>query len=419
MSEVVINCGFNRLKESATLAINNQVAGMREKGDEIAHFGFGQSPFPVHQILSAAVSKYSQQKSYLPGGGLLALREAISQHYRHHFDYSFSSQDVFIAPGSKESLFDLLFLLQGPLLLPTPSWVSYRPQAEMLSKPVVPIATCYENAYILEAKDLENACKNLHPSEQKILILNSPNNPTGLTYSQESFERLAQVCRAQNIVVISDEIYAGVQFDDKKHSSMVYSYPEKTIVTSGLSKYFSAGGYRLGFVMIPSALSGLKKALLALISETYSCVCSPLQYAALECYQRFDEIKPDLDKQNRIHQIAAQYLYQRFVACGLNVHKPKGAFYMLPDFLPFKEKLSQKGIENDVQLCEIILKEAKLALLPGSEFGMPKEALSVRVASVDYDGVKAMQLPLDDVFAQVMENLVAGCDRLQAFISEL
>jgi aspartate aminotransferase len=418
---LTLNPLLDGVKESATLAINQKVAKFRAQGQSIIHFGFGQSPFPVASEIKQALIEHAGNKHYLQGEGLAQLRHTISSYFQQHFDYHYKEEDVFIAPGSKEALFDCLYCLEGPLLLPSPSWVSYKPQAMLLGKEIYPIQTQFDNNYCLQANELEMACQQFDINQQKLLILNSPNNPTGLVYSQETLNELVSVCQKYNIIVISDEIYAGTEFNGTNHGSIAHAYPQRTIVTSGVSKYFSAGGYRLGFCLIPTELNELKNALRAVISETYSCVSSPIQYAALKAYTDSPKLNEHLTKCTKLHEIAGNYLHQRFIAMGLACQKPQGGFYLMPDFRNFKEQFKARNIFTDINLCNAILEIAGVAMLPGSEFGMNQDMLSVRVASVDYDGIKALDA-LDkspqDVVNVAMPNLIEGCDRLAQFLTD-
>lgn len=417
MNSVKLRENVFTYKPSATLAINEKVKKLRSKGQTISHFGFGQSPFPMPPQIVEALKNAAENKHYLPGEGLPELRIAISDYYQKQFNYPFSEQEVFIAPGSKESLFHLLYLLEGPLLLPAPSWVSYAPQAGLLEKEVHYLQTSYEQNYHLTPFVLEQALKYCAKEEQKVLILNSPNNPTGLTYNQVELDALAKVCAQYNVVVISDEIYGGTEFYKQSLASMVYAYPEKTIVTAGLSKLFSAGGYRLGFSLIPKEMNQLKKALTILISETYSCVAAPVQYAALAAYAHFDEIAPYLAACNLRHRWAGTYLAEQFQAMGLRCHVPQGAFYVMPDFSPLAEPLAQANIKTDADLCTYLLRHHHVACLPGSDFGMKPESLSVRVASVDYNGESA--LLASNINEACFSSLHFGIKQISDFVQAL
>jgi aspartate aminotransferase len=417
-----LNPTIQDIKPSATLAINEHVKILRKKGNNVVHFGFGESPFPVPPALKEALIQHADKKTYLPGEGLPTLRETLCAFYQKVYHYTFQPNHVIVTPGSKEALFHLLYLLDGPLLLPSPSWVSYGPQARLLQKPVYYMPTQREHNYCLEASTLAEQCKAFSPDQQKILIINSPNNPTGCSIKQNNLDELAQVCRDNNIVVVSDEIYAGTQGPDHPHTSMVYSYPEKTIVTSGLSKVFSAGGYRLGFCLIPSALAPLSAALTTLISETFSCVSAPIQYAAIEAYRYHKETQSYVEKCSELHRMAGLYLYEQLTALQLHCPKPDGAFYLMPDFSHYRALLLQNNIRTDTELCAALLHQQNLAVLPGSDFGMAPLALSVRVASVDYDGQAALTAYTknkDINLNAVMPKIREGCNRLNRFLSTL
>jgi aspartate/methionine/tyrosine aminotransferase len=420
----VVNPLVLGLKESATLAINLRALQMRHEGLEVFHFGFGQSPFPVPEPLQEALRRNADKKDYLPTRGLPELCEAVAAFYRGEFGYDFTSADVCVGPGSKELIFQTIYLLEGPLLVPAPSWVSYGPQAALRGKEIVPIATQRENGYRLQAEELDRACHRLGQC-QKLLILNNPNNPTGAFYRRGEIEELAEICRAYQVIVLSDEIYAMLNYTDRPHSSMAHYYPEGTIVTGGLSKSFAAGGYRLGVMLVPQGLSMVMAALKSVISETFSAVSAPIQYAALEAYGNFEAVRPFVRTTCQIHRHACEYLHRRFEAMGLNCPRPEGAFYLFPDFQNQREALRKRGIFTGRRLCDVLLTEAHVAMLPGSDFYLAATELGVRVAGVDYDGAAALaawpgfEQMTDALAARLFPRLVGGCDRLEAFLSGL
>jgi|TARA_B100001964_G_C14181994_1_gene576721 aspartate/methionine/tyrosine aminotransferase len=410
------------LKESATLSINQKALSMRKEGVDICHLGFGESPFPVPEIMVEALKQYSSRKNYLPGMGLPELRDAAASVFHSEYELDSSRENTVVGPGSKELIFHLLMLLEGPFIIPAPSWVSYGPQAHILSKPVHTVSTERKDSYRLQAGELNEVCKNLGTG-QKILILNNPCNPTGAVYPPQELEELAQVCRDQNVVVISDEIYALIDFSGRKFVSISKFYPEGTLVTGGLSKAFSAGGWRLGLTFVPKAMSSLIKPWNALISETYSCVSAPIQYGALAAFENFEEIRPRIDQCCTIHSLAGSYLHRRFIKMNLNCPKPEGAFYLFPDFQNHREGLSKRGIFNCGELVEDLLKRSKVAVLPGNDFFMDSENLCVRVASVDYSGpdvlkhFQGLENCSDAWVEKQMPNLKLACDRIQDWIS--
>lgn len=212
MDEFPINTTLLELGESSTLAINQQAKQLKDNGGDVVHFGFGQSPFSVPNTIQQKLIKCTNKNLYLSTQGLLELRVAIAQFLKQQFNYFFNEEAIFIAPGSKQLIFNLLMTLQGSLILPVPSWVSYGPQAKALKKDIVYLRCSAENNYCLSAKTLNDYCiKEAHC--HKILILNSPNNPTGQLYTAENLFQLSQVCKQYKITVISDEIYALTRFN--------------------------------------------------------------------------------------------------------------------------------------------------------------------------------------------------------------
>jgi aspartate aminotransferase len=208
-------------------------------------FAFGQSPFPVPKPVQDALVNNADKGKYAGVPGIQELREVISQYVKRNFGVDADPRRVYVGPGTKELIFNLLEILHGTVILPTPAWLGYLPQIRFLKK----------NYHMLHVRkngkitpnDLEHLTLRLH-DRQKILILNNPNNPTGLVYSQLELEEIADVCRKHDIIVISDEIYALTTYDINKFVSMGKVYPEGTFVTNGLSKSHAAGGYRLGYV---------------------------------------------------------------------------------------------------------------------------------------------------------------------------
>ena len=421
---ITLNPLVSGLKESATLAINTQARLLRSQGKPVCHFGFGQSPFPVPEVMKSALSEHAGAKDYLPTLGLPALREAVAAFYRQTFKMNFSADNVCIGPGSKELIFQALFQLECTVLIPAPSWVSYGPQAQLLGKAVQTIKTQRSNRYLLQAEELEQQCQALTDTP-KLLIINSPNNPTGAVYRQDELEGLAVVCRKYNVIVISDEIYAMVDFTNRPFSSLSHYYPEGTIVTGGLSKSFAAGGYRLGIMLIPEQLSAMIDGIKIIASETFSAVASPIQYAALAAYGNFEAVRPFIKKTCEIHRTVAEYVHKRFVAMNLNCPAPEGAFYLFPDFQNYAKNLAKINIKTDIELCNLLLDQANIALLPGSEFYRDQTDLCVRVAYVDYDGGDVLsKWPGADTISDIEMGvffpvMVDGCNRLEQLLAQL
>ncbi len=412
------------LKESATLAINLKALELRRQGANIVHFGFGQSPFPVPEVIQQALADNVDKKDYLPTQGLPELCEAVSAFYKNEFGYDFTAADICVGPGSKELIFQIIYLMEGPLLVPVPSWVSYGPQAALRGKKIIPIPTSRENNYRLTPELLDRACYSAGQA-QKLLIFNNPNNPTGALYHETEIKELAEICRAYQVIVISDEIYAMIDFDQWPRTTCTTNYPEGTIVSGGLSKSFAAGGYRLGVVLVPDSLELMMSALKSVVSETFSAVSAPIQHAALKAYGDFEKVRPFVEKTTDIYHYVMHYLHTRFIEMGLNCPKPAGSFYLFPDFENFKQPLHQRGIITSTAMVNALLAENGVAMLPGSDFYMPATSLSARIAAVDFDGERALNSwpgsdqVSDDYFHDVFPKIEQGCQCISDFIKQL
>ena len=191
-------------------------------------FAFGQSPFPVPKIMQDALIKNAGKGAYAAVQGIPELREAIAKYNKHYFAMDVDPKRIYVGPGTKELIFNLLEILHGTVILPTPAWLGYLPQIRLLKKNFHMLPT--QSNQKISPSDLRKLALRLH-DRQKILILNNPNNPTGLLYNRLELEEIADVCKEQSIAVISDEIYAQTTYDFSKFVSMGKIYPEGTFVT--------------------------------------------------------------------------------------------------------------------------------------------------------------------------------------------
>ncbi|MHA2212557.1 MAG: pyridoxal phosphate-dependent aminotransferase [Candidatus Thorarchaeota archaeon] len=383
---------IEQLKPSATLAINEQIRRRRAEGEKILHMGFGESPFPVHPRIRKALCENAGSKGYTSTQGILPLRKQICTFYRKMFGLDFLPEQVVVGPGSKTLVFGALMALDGPLLLPAPSWVSYQHQAKLAGKEVLHITTSPEDSYRLTPDQLEQTLRetSMKPDSQKILLLNYPCNPTGHSFTDGQLKELAEVARDNNIVVLSDEIYGLISYGFHRHHSIADFYPEGTLVSGGMSKDRSLGGYRVGVLLLPPGETDLLKSIVSLGSETWSCVSAPIQHAAVEGYSTDSEITQYILDCSSIHEAITTYVHRRIEASGVRCPQPKGAFYLFPDWNEHNEKMSKLGNTTSLDLANRLLRDYNVAALPGSAFGMPPENLCLRLATVDYDGANAL-----------------------------
>ncbi|NND16209.1 MAG: pyridoxal phosphate-dependent aminotransferase, partial [Eudoraea sp.] len=195
------------------------------------------------------------------------------------------------------------------------------------------------------------------------------------------------VCREYEVIVLSDEIYSRITFNSPTAPSIATYYPERTFIFSGMSKIFSAGGYRCGFMATPKELAHLKMSFQSLFSETFSAVASPIQYAALTAFKGSDGLDDYVMRNAQILTLIGSYVYSELSAAGIRCTKPEGAFYMMVDFSPFQDKLDALGIQTSESLAVYFLDHLGVALLPGSDFYFPPEKPIFRLAFVDFNGV--------------------------------
>ena len=377
--------GLRGLKVSATLSLNDRVRELWDAGQNVYHLGFGESRFPVHSKIAGALKKNVQRRSYLPALGLRELRETIAQFYQRKFQITVSSDRVVIGPGSKSLIYALMLALGEEIILPQPSWVSYAPQAHLLGKPITWVPTRPQADYNLEIDVLQ---RQLEASQSELgnpelLIINSPNNPTGTMMPPSKVEELADFAREQGLMVISDEIYALVAHGPVAHTSISQFYPEGTIVLGGLSKHLSLGGWRFGVAILPPGKAGkaLRDAIQTIASSIWSCVTAPVQYAAMIAYDNDPEIDEYIKLCTSIHAIRTRFLYDALVELEVPCVEPVGAFYTYPSFKKWQEILAKRGVHTDDQLAMYLLENYELATLPGSAFNAVPEDLCLRLSS--------------------------------------
>ena len=374
---------------SPTLAANETAARLRSQGRTVLHMGFGEAPFPVHHRLREALARHAGERSYLPVAGLPALREAVREHQARLTGLDWAGHDVLVAPGSKAILFALQLAVPGDALLPVPSWVSYRPQAQMLGRAVVAVPASAEEGGLRVAADaLDKTVRRAREQghDPRLLVLNSPSNPTGLVTPDEDLSGIAEMAERHDLVIVSDEIYARLTFDGT-YPTIAAHAPHRTVVTTGLSKHLSLGGWRLGVGLVPRALDGLFAALLSVASETWSCVSSPVQHAAVEAYRGHDDVEAFVALQRRIHADVTAHAAARLQALGVPVATPQGGFYLWPD-VPARGRAH--NLKTSTQLADALLEGEGILTLPGTAFGEAPEAMRLRLSVCDYDGADAL-----------------------------
>ncbi len=373
------------LATSATLSMNEAVAKRRAEGRETIHLGFGEASFPLHPLLATALAEAAKHTGYAPVLGIPKLRQTIAEYLMRKRGLTFSSDQIIVAPGSKPLLYALLHVFEGDLLLPVPSWVSYAPQARLAGRKVIGVETdsvdCHRlTPYALSQAMLQARRNGANP---RILIVNTPSNPTGSMFNRADLEAIALWARDEGITLISDEIYAELAHGWREHVSPASFYPEGCIVTGGLSKAFSAGGWRLGYAALPPTPAGTMAmvALRSLASEIWSSTATPVQEAALVAYSPDESIEQYVHQSALVHGYLADHLYKSLADLDVPCPRPAGGFYLYPDFSPWRSSLAAMGIKTGPELVHYLLEEWNIATLPGSTFGEPPESLQLRLST--------------------------------------
>jgi aspartate aminotransferase len=394
------------LKPSSTLLINETSRRLEAQGKKIYKFGFGQSPFKVPENIVKELKDNAHQNKYLPMQGLSELRNAIAKYTSEKKNYDYKSDNVIIGPGSKELMFLLHVIFDGEIILPAPSWVSYAPQAILGRNKIQILQTIRENNWFPTASEIEEIILK-DQKKNYLLFLNSPNNPSGQIC--DNLEEIASIAKKYNLIILSDEIYSELCFEGD-YQSISNFCPEKTIISTGLSKWCGAGGWRLGYFLVPDSLIEIKNMINVLASETFSAVSAPIQYAAIKAYE--NDHSNYINKSRKILSVVGNYVYENLKSNKVLINKPQGGFYLMPEFL-------NKRFNSSSEMCDSILNDTGVALLPGSDFGFDQKQMIARLSFTDFNGQKFMDGIKDnekidyDKISEFAPKVVEGVDKLK------
>ena len=309
-------------------------------------------------------------------------------------------------------MFLLHIIFDGDIILPAPSWVSYVPQAILGRNKIQLIQTTRENNWFPTGAEIEEVIIK-DKNKNYLLFLNSPNNPSGQIC--ENLKEISEIAQKYNLIILSDEIYSELSFE-KEFKSISNFCPEKTIISTGLSKWCGAGGWRLGYFIVPNSLNILRDSINVLASETFSAVSAPIQYAAIKAYtSNHDEY---INNSKKILKAVGNYVYENLKSNKVLINKPQGGFYLMPEFLT-------KKFNSSSEMCDNILKETGVALLPGSDFGFDKNKMIARLSFTDFDGqnfmnkIKNNQEIDNSLIYKLAPKIVEGVDKLKNWSESL
>ncbi|MGE4291736.1 MAG: pyridoxal phosphate-dependent aminotransferase [Desulfovibrio sp.] len=388
---MIISDRIRRLKPSATLTINAKTQELRAQGREVVSLAVGEPDFATPQhVIDAAKNALDQGRTrYTPVPGLPELRKAAAGYFDRFYGAKAEAENIICTAGGKQALYNLFMALLNPgdeVLLPGPYWVSYPAMIDLAQGVTKVVPASENNGFLVTIEDLEQYVTD----RTRILLLNSPSNPTGGTYSQAQLDELAEWALSKNIFVISDEVYDRLVYAPAKPASLSpfwQKHPENVAVVNALSKSFCLTGMRVGFALAhPELVKGMSK----IQGQSTSNINSVTQYAALAAFEGSWSM---LDEMNTAFARRRDYVLDVLGSWpGVTCPKPDGAFYVFPVLAP----LYKNGITDSTSLCTRMLEEAGVALVPGVAFGDDR---CVRISYAVSDDTLAMAL---DKMAKVL-----------------
>jgi aspartate aminotransferase len=348
--------------ESPTLRLNEEARLLRERGEPVIHLGIGEpkNKAPIAAILGSAAKLSTGDVKYCPSDGMPSLKKAIIRYTEENYDKVVAPENVIVSSGAKQAIFNLLYTLLNPqdeVIILAPYWVSYPEMVKMVyGVPVV--VTPEDGSFRPRLQEIERAISPY----TKAIIVNSPNNPSGMMFSEEFIASIVEFCERKNIYLIMDDIYHKLVFDGKRTPS-VYQFTQKEIDTShvivinGIAKLYGMTGFRIGWAVAPRPFVQVMNNVQA---QTTSCASPVMQAGAEAALLGIQSVVESLRLNIQNNRDIMMRELSSFT--GVKVHKPDGTFYCLPDFRAYTN--------NSVDLCQFLLKKALVVTVPGREFGM-------------------------------------------------
>ncbi len=377
---------FTLASVSPTLAINELTARRRAAGLPTIALGFGEAGLPVLPGLVQRLADSGARAEYGPVSGIPQLREAAAGYWDRR-QLATDPELVVAGPGSKSLLYALLHALAGPVALPCPSWVSYAAQAALVGCRTWLVATRPCEGGVPAPQRLDAVARRAAASGEPLraVILTLPDNPTGTLASPATVTALCELAERHDLLIISDEIYRDLVHDPGlPFLSPAALAPDRTVITSGLSKNLALGGWRLGVARFPDSEPGrrLRAHVLRIASELWSAPAQPVQRAAAWALTEPPEVRERVAASRRLHGIVARATSDVLAAAGVDHPPPAGAFYLYPDLGAQRERLAAAwSIRTGTELATWLLDRHGIATLPASAFGEAETTLALRLAS--------------------------------------
>jgi len=381
---------LQQLTPSLTLAIDSKAKAMLAEGIEVFGFGAGEPDMDTPEHIKAAAIKALQEgrTKYTPSAGIPELRQAISQKFLKDNGLDYKSSQVIVSNGAKQSCFNAIAAVVNEgdeVIIPAPYWLSYPEMVRIVGGEPVFIQTREENNWKITPEDFENAMT----PRTKMIIINSPGNPTGSIYTREELKALSEVAAEEDIYILSDEIYEKLTYDGAEHVSIASVSPEAydlTITINGFSKAYAMTGWRLGYLAAPEPIA---RAIDSMQSHMTSNPCSFAQYGALAALTGDQQCVADMREE---FDIRRQYMFERLTQIqGVSAVRPQGAFYILAN-------ISALGLKSQ-NFADRLLSKSSVAVVPGIAFGDDR---TIRLS-----------------YATSLDVIKSGLDRIEEFCRSL
>ena len=389
------------LKPSATLAITAKAKEMKSQGIDVIGFGAGEPDFDTPENIKEFAKRSIDNgfTKYTAASGIDELKNAIISRIKEDYNVEYEKKEIFVGSGAKHvlyNLFQVLLDLNDEVIIPAPYWVSYPEQVRIAGgKPVI-LTTEQSNGFKVKPSEIENVITD----KTKILVLNYPSNPTGVTFTKEELVEIADLAEKNDLIIISDEIYDKTLYSETKHTSFVQindSIKNRTILVNGVSKTYSMTGWRIGYA------AGNKNVLAAMNNLAGQSTSNPTSIAQKASVEAFS------GPQDKVNEMVVEFKKRRDFICkelnninGISCLVPDGAFYVFPDISYYFGKEYKNGkIENSVDFADFLLNEAKVAVVPGIEFGSDKN-IRISYATSMHDikeGIKRIKEKLEEFFS--------------------
>jgi aspartate aminotransferase len=411
---------------SATLAANEALAARRSRGQPVLPLAFGEAGLPAHPALCDALAAATASNGYGPVAGLAALRSAAAGYWQRR-GLPTRPGSIVCGPGSKPLLFGLMLAAGADVAVPRPSWVSYAAQASLIGARAHFVPAAPGEGGICDPAALGAAVTAARAAGREIrsVVVTLPDNPTGRLPRPATVRAFCDVAAEHDLIIISDEIYRDLVHDPATPVlSPATVAPQRTVVTTALSKSLALGGWRIGVARLPEGLLGdwLRGQLLGIGSEIWSAPAAPIQQAAAVAFSEPAELSERIAASRRLHATVCRAVAGICAGAGLDVPPPQAAFYVYPDFEPWRGYLARgHGVTTSEDLAGLLLDRYGAGTLPGSAFGERPGALRLRLATGllygETDAEQETALAAPDPLA--LPWISAELDRLAEILADL